>query len=329
MNALTREQIEQYQDFARKLRAGNMFDEPVSWPEISSQVHTAADTIDALCLALSALPVEGMAGMEPRQVAKDLENAANLCEGCGAVDAASLIRALTFSEAMAAGGRITAIDGQPIDALTREQIENMERPGAANSVMRAEPQAESVKTVPMAEHHMSVAEEATEKATPAQSGSSPDRSSTERQWDLQRQVDLVRERPKDWQHWMKYKTESAAQAGVTCDAAIVSPASADTAPGILKTSDAGMPRYPTVIEFEMGVPVLNCTELVSKSEYDLLRTRLAAVERGHDRYEYVRTLNANQFAELWTRCVVMDLRFDDEVDAAIAAKESPEGDVHG
>ena len=40
--------LKQYKAFADRLRAGDMFDEPLSWPEVSEQVHMAADTIDAL-----------------------------------------------------------------------------------------------------------------------------------------------------------------------------------------------------------------------------------------------------------------------------------------
>lgn len=41
--------IAQYEAFAQILRAGDMFAEPISWPNISEHFHMAADTIDALC----------------------------------------------------------------------------------------------------------------------------------------------------------------------------------------------------------------------------------------------------------------------------------------
>lgn len=38
------------------------------------------------------------------------------------------------------------------------------------------------------------------------------------------------------------------------------------------------------------------------------------------RYDYVRALSVPDFARLFTRCCVLNLRYDDEVDAAIAAR---------
>lgn len=58
--------ISQYRQFAQSLRNGDLFEEPVSWPNVSDQIHMAADTIDALCALLAAAP----APAEPVDVPK-------------------------------------------------------------------------------------------------------------------------------------------------------------------------------------------------------------------------------------------------------------------
>lgn len=35
---------------------------------------------------------------------------------------------------------------------------------------------------------------------------------------------------------------------------------------------------------------------------------------GHDRYEKVRKLNPRQFLDLWTKCLMFDAKFDEEID---------------
>ena len=57
--------LRQYKEFAAKLRAGDLFDEPLSWPNVSDQIHMAADTIDVL-VALSERPEPGAAKVPER-----------------------------------------------------------------------------------------------------------------------------------------------------------------------------------------------------------------------------------------------------------------------
>lgn len=45
---LPKDTLTQYKAFAQKLRDGDIFNEPLDFPEMSSQIHMAADTIDAL-----------------------------------------------------------------------------------------------------------------------------------------------------------------------------------------------------------------------------------------------------------------------------------------
>lgn len=43
-----RRTLDDYKAFAKKLRDGDVLEEPLNWPAISEQIHMAADTIDAL-----------------------------------------------------------------------------------------------------------------------------------------------------------------------------------------------------------------------------------------------------------------------------------------
>jgi endogenous inhibitor of DNA gyrase (YacG/DUF329 family) len=45
-------------------------------------------------------------------------------------------------------------------------------------------------------------------------------------------------------------------------------------------------------------------------------------QQAEARYEYLRCLNVSEFADLFTRCAVMNLRFDDEVDKAIEKRKA-------
>lgn len=69
-------------------------------------------------------------------------------------------------------------------------------------------------------------------------------------------------------------------------------------------------------------------QCVSRYDYLFLRafaTALIAREKearkNADRYEYVRRLNAYQFAELYKRCMIQDVRFDEAIDAAAKREE--------
>jgi hypothetical protein len=57
--------------------------------------------------------------------------------------------------------------------------------------------------------------------------------------------------------------------------------------------------------------------IVSSTGTNLLKlaTEIERLKIGHDRYEKVRRLNVHQFADLYTRNINGDARFDDLVDS--------------
>lgn len=55
-----------------------------------------------------------------------------------------------------------------------------------------------------------------------------------------------------------------------------------------------------------------------RAERDALKVD---AERTKRRYDYVRALSVPEFASLFTRCATLNLRYDDEVDRAIAARK--------
>jgi hypothetical protein len=69
-----------------------------------------------------------------------------------------------------------------------------------------------------------------------------------------------------------------------------------------------------------GLPFIYGT--MTNDEKDALRRdmeqlyhhHIQELKIGHDRYEKIRKLNPKQFLDLWTKCLMTNAKFDEEVD---------------
>lgn len=55
-------------------------------------------------------------------------------------------------------------------------------------------------------------------------------------------------------------------------------------------------------------------EFLHKDMSQLYDHHILELKIGHDRYEKVRKLNPRQFLDLWTKCLMTDAKFDEEID---------------
>lgn len=55
-------------------------------------------------------------------------------------------------------------------------------------------------------------------------------------------------------------------------------------------------------------------ESLRRDMEQLYHHHIQELKIGHDRYEKVRKLNPRQFLDLWTKCLMFDAKFDEEID---------------
>ena len=91
---------------------------------------------------------------------------------------------------------------------------------------------------------------------------------------------------------------------------------------MLKTKEQIISEMCLTSNHSYGLPFNDSIGTMTNDEKDALRRdmeqlyhhHIQELKIGHDRYEKIRKLDPRQFLDLWTRCLMGNINFDEEVD---------------